>query len=351
MPFSRPPLTDLVTRAEKDIETQLPGSDTRLRRSNLNVLARVHSGATHGLYGYLGWIARQVVPDTAEAEVMERHASIWGVVRVAATFAAGSVTFTGTDTTVIPAGTGLASASGVAYETAAEGIIAAGTALVAVTALDAGTDGNAPAAALLSLVGAIPGVSSQATVDASGLTGGVDAESDESLRARLLGRIQQPPHGGAGFDYVAWAREVAGVTRAWVFPLHLGAGTVGVSFVLDEKAGTIIPDAVEVQAVQDYIDGLRPVTAAVTVFAPIAVALDLTIALTPDTAAVRTAVTAQLQDVIDREAEPGATILLSHLREAVSIATGETNHVLSVPAADVVHAATEIAVLGVITWI
>ena len=76
----------------------------------------------------------------------------------------------------------------------------------------------------------------------------------------------------------------------------------------------------------------------------------MTIALTPSTAAVKSAVAAELADVLQREAYPGGTILLSHLREAISVAAGETNNVLTAPTADVTHSAGQMAVLGAITW-
>jgi uncharacterized phage protein gp47/JayE len=155
--------------------------------------------------------------------------------------------------------------------------------------------------------------------------------------------------GGARSDYEAWALQVAGVTRAWVYPLENGPGTVVVRFVRDNDT-SLIPDSAEVAAVQAYIDDLRPVTANVTVEAPTASPLNMTIQLTPNTAAVRAAVTAELTDVLQREAAPGGTILLSHLREAISVAAGEVNNVLTTPTADVTHAAGEMPVLGTITW-
>jgi uncharacterized phage protein gp47/JayE len=78
---------------------------------------------------------------------------------------------------------------------------------------------------------------------------GSDEESTDELRARLLARLQNPPHGGNATDYEAWAKEVSGVTRAWSYPLELGAGTVTVRFVRDDDASPI-PDAGEVAAVQ-----------------------------------------------------------------------------------------------------
>lgn len=350
MSFTRPDLPTLINRAEADIETRLPGADARLRRSNLNVLARVHSGAAHGLYGYLEWISRQVIIDTADGDMLERHASIWGVERKAASPAVGDITVTGSNGAIVPADSTLARSDGAQYTTDAEATISGGTATIAVTAIEGGQAGNAAASSSLSFDTPIAGVSATATVDASGLTGGADTEIDGDLRARLLARIQAPPHGGAQHDYVAWALEVAGVTRAWVYPGELGLGTVTVRFVRDDDASPI-PDAGEVAAVQAYIDGVRPVTADVTVVAPIAVPLNFTIDIVPDTAAIRAAIEAELRDLLRREAEPGATILLSHIREAISQAAGENDHILTVPAANVTHAVGEMATFGAITWL
>lgn len=350
MSFTRPDLPTLINRAEADIETRLPGADARLRRSNLNVLARVHSGAAHGLYGYLEWISRQVIIDTADGDMLERHASIWGVERKAASPAVGNITVTGSNGSIVPADSTLARSDGAQYTTDAEVTITSGTVTIAVTAVEGGQAGNAAAASSLSFDTPIAGVSATATVDAGGLTGGADIETDDDLRARLLARIQAPPHGGALHDYVAWALEVAGVTRAWVYPAELGLGTVTVRFVRDDDASPI-PDAGEIAAVQAYIDSVRPVTAAVTVVAPVAVPLNFTIDIVPDTAAIRAAIEAELRDLLRRESAPGATILLSHIREAISLATGENDHVLTAPAANVAHAVGEMATFGAITWL
>lgn len=354
MPFDRPALPQLITRIQTDIEGRLPGTDPRLRRSALGVLARAEAGAVHGLYGYLDWLAQQLMPDTAETEHLDRWGSIWGVTRKAAAAAIGNVTFTGTDGSIIDAGTGLQRSDGVEYTTDAEATIAGGIASVAVTADVGGQDTNAVAEVALLLVSPVSGVQSSAPVAAGGLTGGADAETDEDLRARLLARIQIPPQGGSKSDYEAWALAVAGVTRVWVMPAWLGLGTVGVFFVRDDD-DDFIPDAAEVAAVQAYIDELRPVTADATVLAPLAVAVDMTIALSPNTAAVQAAVTAELADLFRREAEvedgAGSGIIpISHLREAISLAGGETDHQLTVPAADVIFNPGEIGKLGTITF-
>lgn len=349
MPFKRPTLTDLNGRIAADIESRLPGADAKLRRNVLNVLARAQAGAAHGLHGHLAWAAQQIMPDTAEAEYLERWASIWKIFRKPAAAATGNITLTGTTGAQIPAGTVLQRSDGAEFATVAAAVLAAGSATVAATAATAGALGNAVAGSTLTLIHPLSGVNPTATVAAEGLGAGADVEEDDSLRGRVLARIQRPPHGGAEWDYEAWALEVPGITRAWVTPGYLGVGTVGIIIVNDD-ADPIIPDAAKVGEVQAYIDERRPVTAQALVLAPVAVPLALTIAVAPNTAAVQQAVLDELTDFFRREAVPGGTIYISRLREAISTAAGETSHELTVPAADVLHAAGEIATLGVVTW-
>lgn len=351
MPFSRPTLTELIQRTQADAETRLTGGAPLLPTSNIAILSRVLAGGVHGLYGYLAWIAQQVLPDTAEAEFLARHAGIWGIARLAATFAQGNVTLAGTNGSVAPAGTLLRRADGAEYALDSDATIVLGTATVAVTATAAGDAGDTAAGVGLTLVSAVSGITAAATVASGGLTGGADAEDDDALRTRLLARIQQPPQGGAEHDYLAWTFAAhPEVTRAWVYPEELGPGAVTVRAMTDGATSNGIPSATVIEAIEDYIDPLRPVTAAVSVLAPTAVEFDLEISAAPATAAVQASIEAAIADLLLREAEPGGTLLISHLREAISTAAGETDHTLIDPVADVVSGGGEILIPGTITW-
>ncbi|MGH6714755.1 MAG: baseplate J/gp47 family protein, partial [Bradyrhizobium sp.] len=196
MSFEQPTLAVIVSRIAGDIEAQLAGADAHLRRNVLAVLGRALAGAAHGLYGHQDWIAAQVFPDTAEVENLERWATIWGLARKSAVAATGDADFTGTDDTVIPAGTVLARSDGALFTTDADATIADGAASAAVTASAAGSDGNTGAGVGLTIVTAIAGVDSAAIVGDEDLAGGADTETDAELLGRLLARIQQPPGGG-----------------------------------------------------------------------------------------------------------------------------------------------------------
>jgi len=352
MAWSRPTLATLINRAQADIETSIPGADAKLRRSNLGIIAKIVSALSHGLHGRLDYIIKQILPDTADTVHLDRHATLWlKQPRKPAEYAIGSVLFTGANDKLIEAGTVLVRADGVEYLTAADVTIAAGIASASVSALVAGQAGNAVAGTLLSLASPIDGVTGTATVESAALTGGADLEKDPALSNRVVKRIQNPPHGGAKHDYESWSLEVPGVTRAWVYPGEMGAGTVTVRFVRDDDA-SLIPDGAEVDVVQAYIDERRTVTAkGCYVVAPIASPIDFDIQLTPNTAAVRAAVETELADLILREAVPGNVILLTHIREAISIAAGEQNYVMPTPNADITHATGYMATMGVITWL
>ena len=162
--------------------------------------------------------------------------------------------------------------------------------------------------------------------------------------------MKNPPQGGSVADYERWALEVPAVTRVWVRPLWMGAGSVGVSFALDDDPTSIIPDVFKVDDVQAYLDDRRPVTADVFVFAPTPLVVDFDVILSPDTAAIRVAVEQALADLLAREADLGGTLLLSHVREAVSTAAGEVDSELLAPSADVVALPYELAVPGTFTW-
>lgn len=356
MPFTRPTLADLVTRVKGDIRGRLEIGGSLLRRAMADVIGTVFAGAVHSLYGYLDWLAKQIFGDTAESPALLRKAAIYGMTPTAAAFATGNITATGTDGTVIPVGTIFRLDSVTSYSVTTAQTIASGTATLPVQAVLAGAAANVPAGTALTLESTVDFVSSAATVATGGIAGGVDQESTESFRARFLLRLREPPEGGADQDYEAWALAAAAfVTRAWVYPNELGLGTVVVRFVEDNNQTSIFPGAGDVATVQTYINGQRPITAAVTAMAPTQLAVAFSIHLVPSTADTQAAVTAELTDLFKRSAAPGdgagrGTVLLSAIRTAIGIAAGVTDYSMTAPAADVVPGVGQLATLGTITW-
>lgn len=349
MSFERPTLTVLIARVQADFVSRLGLTGAVLRRSIVFVLSRVIAGAAHMLHGHLDWLAKQLFPSTSDDAQLITQAALFGLAKTSATYAVGVVTITGTDTTIIPAGTILVRSDGEEYETAAEVTITGGEIDATVTALEAGELGSLTVGVVLTFQSPIAGADSEAEVD-SVTSDGTDEEATDDLRVRLLARMAEAPHGGTEADHVAWAKEVSGTTRAWADPGGLGPGTVVVRFARDGDASPI-PDAGEVAVMQAYLDTKVPAYATVTAHAPTAAALALTVEITPDTAALQAVVEAELADLLLREGEPGGTILLSAIRTAIGNAPGITDYVLTVPAADVTHTTNQLPTLGTVTFV
>jgi len=345
MPFETPSLPVLIGRTQSDL-----ASDA-LRRSDAQVLSRTLSGAAYGLYGYLDWIVEQILPDKADKETLERIAALrLNQPRKPAQPAEGEASFVAAAGAVLDVDAVLQASDGRKYRVSVGVTTVGGMNVASIAAVDAGTLGNADAGLELTLVQPVAGVTNLFTVVAPGLAGGIAKESVESLRARVIRSYRVIPHGGSADDYETWALEVPGITRAWCRGNYLGPGTVGL-FVMRDNDLIPVPNPAQLQEVKDYIEPLRPVTAELYVLAPTEKPVLYSIHPVPDTSAVRAAIQAELIDLHEREAGLGDTLLISHIREAISGAAGETDHSLTVPSVNVTAATNELLTFGGITWL
>jgi uncharacterized phage protein gp47/JayE len=281
------------------------------------------------------------------------------------TKATGYFTVSGTIGATLPAGATFRRLDGIEY-TSDDALTFGGTGyrVVAATASLNGTNGNAAAGTYAEIITPPAGIDADAQVTADGISGGADAQSDTLYRTAILDRIQQPPHGGAAADYIAWAKETPGVrvSDVWVFGYPTTApGSVEVYFTVEDTGAGVIPAAGQIDAVGDYIDGVRPVTAAVTVDAPGVVTVDLTITLHTltgyTTADVQDAVEAELSArFAEHDLSSSASYLRnSRIRDAINEAAGVDWYTLDAVAGgagtdDVSLGAYEMPTLGTVTW-
>lgn len=363
MAFTRPSLTTIIDRIKGDFKSGL-SLTTILRRSFIDVMAKAYGGAIHTLFGFIDFAKDQLLPDTAVDEFLLRWANIYGIDRLDATFTKLNIDVTGTTGGTLTVGSLYQRSDGVQYEVETEvAIPAVSTVLAVVVALVAGDSGNLDDGSTLTLTSPIAGIESDALVSSTAVEG-EDQETIDALRTRLIFRIQFPPSGGTITDYIGFAKTVAGVTRVWVIPDHLGEGTVGLFFVEDDE-DPIIPSPAKVDEVQTAVLPLKPISADLFTIAPSESKMDPTIALKPNTTAVQTAVTAELEDMLFREAQVnGASIpdqvgvggtydgiiSLSLINEAISIAQGEEDHVLTLPTNNVEPLVGGIVTLGTIIF-
>jgi uncharacterized phage protein gp47/JayE len=323
--YQRPTRETLIERIKGDLGSRTQGA-AYLKRSFELILSIVLGGVADGLHSHLDWLRKQISPLTCDIDML----LVWGVLvhvpRKGEVPAAGLVTFPASAGAVMPVDRQVRSDAGVFYKVTAATSASNGVITAPVIAVSGGSAGNIGAGAPLTLVTPVDGVTSRGVVGVDGLTGGDDLEKVERYRERVLSALRQPPKGGGPGDYVKWAKENAGVTRAWEFGRRMGAGTVSVGFVMDDREN-IIPQAADVATVLAYIGARAPIDLRqLYVQPPIAVPVNMTVNLRPNTAAVRAAALVELRALFRLSAELERSLPQSEVDEAISIADGEVAH-------------------------
>jgi uncharacterized phage protein gp47/JayE len=269
-------------------------------------------------------------------------------------FAAGAGTTIYSGTPVVRA------ADNAQFVTTEDGSVSGGVIQIPVQAVIAGAASNTGSGAVMTLGIAIAGVTSTGAT-AAALTGGADVETDASLRSRMLQAYSAPSQGGDLADYVTWALQVPGVTRAWNAGVALGAGTVQIFFMMDftEQAYGGFPQGTngvatnetrasaatgDQLAVANHIYPLRPVTALVYAYAPQANTITMTIAgISTASTATKAAIAAAVAAVFIQDAAPGGVtdyagnaigeVYLSDIEAAIGSVAGVKGFVITAVAA------------------
>jgi uncharacterized phage protein gp47/JayE len=372
MPFARPSLTALRNQSIQDITTSgVPGLTGLLRNAVLRVLAWVMSGLAYSLYGYGDWIARMGVPFTAQDEYLFAWAALIGVYPEQATASSGPASFTGNPPTsgpppLLPSGSPLLRQDGTPFVTTADAVVDSGGNLtVPITATVLGAFTNCAPGTPITISPPVAGI------NAAGVTGlcdgGADQETNDALRTRMLLKYRNPPQGGANSDYIEWALEVPGCTRAWAVGSGYGAGTVVVYTMWDivEAAFGGFPQGTDGVAadetrdapatgdqllVANYIFPLQPVTALVYSVAPLPYPIDVTlVGLEPNTVDIQDGIVAALNDLFLVIGEVGGVIWPSDINEAILATPGIAHFTLSAPAAAIQAPAGNLPILGTFT--
>jgi uncharacterized phage protein gp47/JayE len=238
------------------------------------------------------------------------------------------------------------------------------TARLTVSSVDYSAAANQDADAVLTLQSPIAQIDDEVYVYFDELSGGTDQETNDQLRTRWLSRLRNPV---AHFNVAAIdakAREVAGVTRVFVDEIDDEGtptdGCVTIYFMRDNDVDTI-PDAGEVAAVAAKIEELRPANTDpddVNVLAPNSHPVAFTFsALSPDTATMRAAIEASIEQFAAEYPTPGLDIVQaaydSAIFNTVDPSTGEhvVSYTLDSPSGTEVVAAGDIFTISAISWI
>ncbi len=209
--FQRPTLAENISMLRNDLFARLDVSDT-LRRMDEDVRAKVYAAALHTVYGYIDYLAMNMLPDLCDESWLARHAAMKRCPRKGATAASGYMRWEGvSDGLKVTAGSVIQRDDLVQYTATADATSAGGVLRVPITCSTTGAVGNADDGTALILVTPVNGLPSSGVADT--LTGGFDTEDLETWRARVIERYYWTPQGGADGDYVVWAKEVPGITR------------------------------------------------------------------------------------------------------------------------------------------
>lgn len=352
MPFNVPTLRQIIASGALDLESSL---GTVLPKFGIELaLNTAVSAGIRDAYDHQMWIVRQIIPTTeSDDQTIIETAQFEGVIRKQATYAAGPATLNGT--VPVPVGTVLQHKDGRQYAVTSSAAPGGGSVAVQVQAVEVGAAGNLTAGETLTLVTPVPGL--QPNGLSGDISGGADIEPIDQLLERLLFRKRNPPMGGTVTDYVAWMREVPGVTRAWAYDAWQGGGTVGIGWVYDDRVD-IVPTPTDEAQMLDYlfrhpdpatgVDVGRPGGIEPIPVGPLLKVTDLIISPTPDSPEIRAAIEANLNGY-ERTLQPGETLLLTKVQTAIGSAPGVKDYDLDL-AADVPAATDELNIIGVITW-
>lgn len=311
MPWTTPTLDDVRSLNRDNIQSKLR-SGPMIPNSGLRVMADANADLAFLTLIYIDWLSRQLLPDTAEADWLDRHAAIWlpNNGRKAATYANGTATATGIAGITVPAGSILSGDNGTSFQTTAQIILGSSPTNVNIIALQAGVS-NLTVGNTLSFSPGIAGVDGSVTITV--YNDGVNEETDDELRVRVLDRIQEPPMGGDASDYEQWALQVPGVTRAWAAPNEMGIGTVTVRFMMDDLRATSnpstngFPNSGDVATVLAYLNTKRPVAIKdFFVVAPIPEPINFTLSgLYAADPATQNNINASVTQMLKKRAAPG----------------------------------------------
>ena len=193
-------------------------------------------------------------------------------------------------------------------------------ATIPVSATDSGDEGNLSADAELAFVTPIAGVETFGQITFAEVTNGLDVETDDALRKRLLDRIQNPVTPFNAAEITAIAREIAGVTRVFVQETTPLIGQVSIFFMRDLDDDPI-PTAQQVTDTKTAILVIKPADIAdsdVIVAAPVGISTNFVFAsISPDTTTMREAITASLTDLFSQTPEVGVNVVEDAYRSVI----------------------------------
>lgn len=352
MPWTSPTYAQVYARAKADVQGALGATAAFFKVSFERGITAALAAASFLQHGHLDWMARQQDPTKCDLESLIRlHCGPIGMTQKQAVKTVLRLSGTGVDGTNVTAGWIFNRADGQRYLVTTAGTVSGGVVSFQVTAETAGQLQNCEDGTPLLQGSPIAGLNDTCVV-AETIVDGSDLETIEDLLQRFLIKKRTPIRGGAPGDYVFWTLEVPGVTRAWEYPKKEGAGTTTV-YAVNDKGSPISLTPTKITEIKVWLDqaGKQPTQSTANVYTATLQAQTFDIHIVPDTPEVRTAVLAEIDEVLSRTSHPGGhTISNTDIDTAISLAPGLSTHDLIFPTGDVTTPFGSMPVRGSVTW-
>lgn len=298
------------------------------------------------------WVLDQSFPQTAQGVYLDRHGAMRGVVRIPAAKAVGTLRFSvelpPVSDMTIPEGTVCMTAGEARFQTTEEVVLLAGQTAVEAPAeaLEGGSAGNA-APGTVCILTACP-VAVTACTNPKAFSGGADAETDESFRARILESYRRLPNGANAAWYEQTAMNYPGTAAARAVGRARGIGTVDV-YVAAESG---LPSAELLEGLREVLREKREIAVDVEVKAPTAKAVDVAMEIAAGSGAVYADVKSAVESCVSGFFSGrllGKPVLLAELGSRIYDLEGVENYHILAPTADMAADDTVLPVLGTVT--
>ncbi len=322
--------------------------------SDIGIRMRVLAGEIHSLCGQVDWLSRQSFPQTAVGQELDYHAQTRGLSRKNAVTAQGELTFTRAEAlwydVPIAAGTvcSTTGVNGLRFVTAAAAVLPAGqlSVTVAARADQGGEDYNVAPGRVTVMITPPSGITG--VQNGVAFTGGVDGESDEALRARLLKSYAEIPNGTNAAFYRDQALRYEGISTVSVVPMARGTGTVDVYVACNGAAA----DPALMEKIEKDLSALREICVSVKVKTPTLISTNIYLTVTPKEGYAMSAVRADCTEAVKRYFAGlaiGQPALLAGVGQQIFAVEGVKNYAFNtVMCSDKNVTATQLAVLGTV---
>ncbi len=201
------------------------------------------------------------MPDTATGDDLIRQLDIVKLAPRDASPSTGPIVLDAAAATTIPAGAQLIDALSQRFQVVSPGVYSPG-ALVIIQAVDGGAATDHAAGDTLTWVASPPYCNQKQLVGPGGLTGGHDAEDEETSRARLLDRLQNPPGSGNWAQLNEYAEKSTPIVqKAFCHPAANGPSTVRVvvvGYASKTSKSRQVSSSVMTGTVVPYLAGVIP---------------------------------------------------------------------------------------------